>query len=235
MKLAWSIAALLAFAPTTVSATTYDAFSSFNGVNNPVGRFAYYSGGQALVAPSGTCTDQIANVQCLVSALPGNDSGVYKSPTVATLSGGGGTDNLHVTNTALLIQPGGSNGVGTYFIAPAAGTYFIDALFNAQDSLANGVSIFGVTGLNGVFSSNLIGNADFIPLDFTYHSTVSLGANDVFGFFLSPGAVDSHDITALNFTVNNGVPEPATWMMMLAGFGAIGLAMRRRQRITQTA
>ncbi|MEA3078990.1 MAG: hypothetical protein QOF05_398, partial [Sphingomonadales bacterium] len=25
------------------------------------------------------------------------------------------------------------------------------------------------------------------------------------------------------------VPEPATWMMMLLGFGAIGLAVRRRQ------
>ena len=29
-----------------------------------------------------------------------------------------------------------------------------------------------------------------------------------------------------------GIPEPATWAMMLGGFGAIGLGMRRRQRTT---
>ena len=28
----------------------------------------------------------------------------------------------------------------------------------------------------------------------------------------------------------NAVPEPATWAMMLIGFGAVGFAMRRRQR-----
>jgi hypothetical protein len=26
------------------------------------------------------------------------------------------------------------------------------------------------------------------------------------------------------------VPEPATWAMMLTGFGALGIAMRRRNR-----
>ena len=28
---------------------------------------------------------------------------------------------------------------------------------------------------------------------------------------------------------NGGVPEPAAWAMMLAGFGLVGAAMRRRQ------
>ena len=33
-----------------------------------------------------------------------------------------------------------------------------------------------------------------------------------------------------NFETRDGpVPEPASWAMMLAGFGAIGAAMRRRQ------
>ena len=29
---------------------------------------------------------------------------------------------------------------------------------------------------------------------------------------------------------NGGVPEPATWAMMIAGFGLAGAAMRRRER-----
>jgi PEP-CTERM motif-containing protein len=32
-----------------------------------------------------------------------------------------------------------------------------------------------------------------------------------------------------------GVPEPSTWAMMLLGFGAVGVAMRRRRRVFQAA
>ena len=35
-----------------------------------------------------------------------------------------------------------------------------------------------------------------------------------------------------NFSVGSAVPEPATWAMMLVGFGAVGYAMRRRKKVT---
>jgi hypothetical protein len=31
-------------------------------------------------------------------------------------------------------------------------------------------------------------------------------------------------------TLNSAVPEPGTWMLMILGFGAVGFAMRRRQK-----
>ena len=34
--------------------------------------------------------------------------------------------------------------------------------------------------------------------------------------------------------VPNGVPEPAAWAMMLAGFGLVGSAMRRREKVAVT-
>jgi hypothetical protein len=35
-----------------------------------------------------------------------------------------------------------------------------------------------------------------------------------------------------NFTVSAGVPEPATWAMMILGFGGIGATLRRRRLAT---
>ena len=35
--------------------------------------------------------------------------------------------------------------------------------------------------------------------------------------------------------VTGAVPEPATWAMMLIGFGAIGVSLRRRRKVTATA
>ena len=40
-------------------------------------------------------------------------------------------------------------------------------------------------------------------------------------------------ISAISFSpVAGAVPEPATWAMMMLGMGAMGIMLRRRQRIT---
>ena len=43
------------------------------------------------------------------------------------------------------------------------------------------------------------------------------------------GPDDNHDDLIIRATVSPAVPEPATWAMMLLGFGAAGFAMRRRR------
>jgi hypothetical protein len=42
---------------------------------------------------------------------------------------------------------------------------------------------------------------------------------------------DNHDMWYVR-DVKSAVPEPGTWAMMMVGIGAIGVAMRRRQRVT---
>ncbi len=47
--------------------------------------------------------------------------------------------------------------------------------------------------------------------------------------------IDSFKLNYLNYTTKMPVPEPATWMMMIAGFGMVGSAMRRRRVVEQVA
>jgi hypothetical protein len=60
------------------------------------------------------------------------------------------------------------------------------------------------------------GESAFYQIDFGTGSTLSLNLPSSSNAYL--------------FTPNSGVPEPATWGMMLLGFAGIGFAMRRRSR-----
>jgi hypothetical protein len=44
------------------------------------------------------------------------------------------------------------------------------------------------------------------------------------------GAPTAHRVDDLVGTVNAAVPEPATWAMMLIGFGLVDSSIRRRRR-----
>ena len=49
------------------------------------------------------------------------------------------------------------------------------------------------------------------------------------GFF---GIIDGSTLAGRTFAPTAAVPEPATWAMMLVGFGAVGFGMRRRRQGT---
>lgn len=73
--------------------------------------------------------------------------------------------------------------------------------------------------------------------DGTYPSTDnggSLPAGGLFRFF-DPRQGHGFDAVVLSVTpagLAGGVPEPATWAMLIIGFGAVGAAMRKRQSVT---
>jgi hypothetical protein len=79
----------------------------------------------------------------------------------------------------------------------------------------------------------------------TVSATELLGAGaNSFNFgFTVPGNVtdgrETSDAYASDFVVSNisvaGVPEPATWAMMLVGFGGLGAAMRGRRKLAVAA
>jgi PEP-CTERM motif-containing protein len=72
---------------------------------------------------------------------------------------------------------------------------------------------------------------------------------DTYDLFYDPAAITSSDTINLSdffpnnpgfshidfFDTGSSVPEPATWAMMIVGFGAAGMAMRRRRMTVRPA
>ncbi len=49
--------------------------------------------------------------------------------------------------------------------------------------------------------------------------------------FVAEGTSDSLGGYLDNITISTAVPEPATWAMMLLGFGGLGALLRRRRTL----
>jgi len=116
--------------------------------------------------------------------------------------------------------------------------------------------IYEVTGATGKFSSNfnsdlgtvtgvgpgvlsgfgpgfvLLGN-DLLAFTGTFTGDRFLSVDYLLGVGVGSGIESFGPITEASLTAA-GVPEPATWALMILGMGAIGGAMRRRQTTKAT-
>jgi hypothetical protein len=89
------------------------------------------------------------------------------------------------------------------------------------------VGVFGGPTLGTSWSIFVIGAADTLTVP-TGATTLYLGLPDSLGFNDPPGYYN--DNTG-SFTVDvSGVPEPAAWALMLAGFAGLGVALRANRR-----
>lgn len=80
-------------------------------------------------------------------------------------------------------------------------------------------------GTDGVFRTNGIALFDVMPF-----FGIGLGPRqgDLYGGFFSEVGVQNGTIIFTPVAATSGVPEPATWALMLLGFGALGCSLRRR-------
>ena len=97
-----------------------------------------------------------------------------------------------------------------------ASTNGIDVLLG--DTLATSTSVFNVTGDGGVGTNWQPESVSFRITAPTLLSFAATGTSDSLGGYLD------------NIMLST-VPEPSTWAMMLVGFGAMGLGMRRQRRL----
>ena len=105
---------------------------------------------------------------------------------------------------------------------------------NAGTSLADGAT--GVVYVNGNQYNSAVSTLESFFSDQTYVTGVSFGAGSGFGAGFTGYVDDAHlnltngDSVSFNFepAAAAAVPEPASWAMMIGGFGLVGGALRRR-------
>ena len=136
-------------------------------------------------------------------------------------------------------QSGSSNGGFYYGLSPQG-----QLETRTQNAAPNFESNFTVRDLGGVsreFSSLFGVGAGLsavdilaqLSVDARQGSTADFGNTGKFRFGALPDGVSFTSDSGVFATIPNiggvgGVPEPATWALMILGFGAIGAAMRRR-------
>lgn len=104
-------------------------------------------------------------------------------------------------------------------VALSAGTLYVVGAYMVSDVVGTATSLG--TGQSGTGSFNpLLGSVNDRYSNFDYAFGFPTFSNSTGGAWLGAN---------LNFGAG-GVPEPATWAMMIAGFGLVGFAARRRSQ-----
>jgi hypothetical protein len=148
-----------------------------------------------------------------------------------------GLDTLDlVLNTPFdpLVSPGS----GIDFVAYIMGYSTAQCPCTLEDLFLSGqqrlVDFF--TNDNPMYTMTLTDLGDGFQVDYSYTS-LALGQAGIYGFSLPSGAVQTTGafgnrtfLFDSNGNLITGVPEPATWAMMLLGFGFVGFALRRQRK-----
>jgi hypothetical protein len=117
------------------------------------------------------------------------------------------------------------NAAGGFDILSASGT-------------VNGVAISGLAPLNpaGFNTDNVYFAADPILTSSGLGWTTAIGTGNLWGN--SPGSYSLYEFDGNSYYIattgtlsTNAVPEPATWALLMIGFGMVGVAARRRKAI----
>jgi len=182
----------------------------------------------AVVLASASAPASAVTIIYTVSGVfSGTLNGTSFSDTGFTFTGIGNTDDAQtpissVTTVALSSLKAVSNGI-TYSLASGY-SFFVSRM-------ANTGTVGFSNGTSDVIDATTAAGASYFGTT-SLASTASTLANST-SFSTSHAAVSLADASSLSFSALIGVvPEPETWMLMIAGFGMIGFAARRRMSAT---
>ena len=228
-----SALAAAALLPAAAGAQTYDVTSGFASSDF---RYGYGVGGQSFTvftrsdAPCGVnntqrCYDNGGNLP-VVGRNTLNTAYVNGTSTVAA--------------GAVYLHPGAASNLDAIlrFVVPTAGIYSLTGAWSRYDTTSFGTGVVaavwqGAGGVATALSSSVIQPNSYGSSTSFSAATTLLAAGDTIDFVVNWRDAFEYDTTGLSATislVDGAVPEPATWGMMLIGFGVAGGAMRVRRR-----
>lgn len=111
---------------------------------------------------------------------------------------------------------------------------------NTLNILVKRDATFELLNINGVAFNSLLTTPAGTSTGFFYWSPNAWGNDGLSldGRIRIGGAQGQNSASGVNFSAGQftppAVPEPGTWMMLIAGFGLVGLSMRRRPRVQMT-
>jgi hypothetical protein len=128
------------------------------------------------------------------------------------------SDSLPTNNTSGYIPP---------YSVPDSTVLAALTDLNGSATMNFGITLSGLTILGAHFGNNI----DSDPNNITAFWLVDLGntSTNTLSFINGQGSSNAQ----IFGTDGTHLPEPSTWAMMLFGFGAIGVSMRRSRRKTQ--
>lgn len=181
----------------------------------------------SFVGTTGGCFGNLNNSPVSPACTP------TAAATIGNLTFGAGAFSVQDSNGFAGIGSGtGTNTLGFLSLNPVPGTINYNGTpFTLM------VSFTSPGALSGTYFSTVIGSvtdsvAGGVQVNFANPNTLSFGSGaDAFTLTVNNVSVsnDGH-LTPITGYITTAVPEPATWALMLLGFGGIGLAMRRRRQ-----
>jgi len=124
----------------------------------------------------------------------------------------------------------------------ASGEGFVQLDVSKLFGLASGASFFTGSTTGGeiwqVFGSNAAGSLGSLLLTGSNEASYKLPSFGTYDFYDFRAAPVKKGAARYNFLIGGltvtAVPEPASWAMMLVGFGVVGYTMRKRDAVRRT-
>jgi PEP-CTERM motif len=227
------LAAALAIAPSVQAATVFESFPNYAsaGATNLIACSSCGGAGAVIASFTLTANETLDKAFLLAAATDANNA--LASWTVSIFNDGG--NDLPALNG----QQNGMLPPILYQTFTGPSSVDLAPVQNPGSGYNNYIVELGLPNwqLNaGKYWVRFAGYSTLLPI---YQTATPLHSRVVGNDFLLDGRFPvafAGPNGAIGFSLNginpNGaVPEPATWAMMIAGFGVIGTAMRRRRRV----